>query len=175
MYTCMPDPPALSAEQIAQLLEENRQLRQERDAFKEQHQPVMDELKELKRLIFGSKKERFIAIPDATQLTLGLDQDPALPVVPLRQTVEYERIVKQVTKKANRQLFPAHLPRVEVIIEPTEDVSGMRKVGEEITEELDRSGGPLKAGVPVCQTLYPSPLRECGRDVPHCSTAGQGD
>jgi hypothetical protein len=125
----MADTPSLSPEQIALLMEENRQLREEREQLK-------DELRELKRLVFGSKKERFVPAPD-NQLSLGLTQDPALPAVPLRQTVHYERIVKQVTKKASRQLFPAHLPRVEVIIEPTEDVSGMRRIGEEITEELD--------------------------------------
>jgi transposase len=57
--------------------------------------------------------------------------------VPLKQTVHYERLVRQVVKKASRQLFPAHLPRVEVVIKPQEDVSGMRKIGVEITEELD--------------------------------------
>jgi transposase len=126
----MADTPALSAEQIARLLEENQQLRHQRDQLK-------DEVKELKRLIFGSKKERFVAAPAQNQLTLGLAEDASLPAVPLRQTVHYERIVRQVTKKASRQLFPAHLPRVEVIVEPAQDVSGMRKVGEEITEELD--------------------------------------
>lgn len=139
----MHDPPALSPQQIARLLEENQQLRQERDEFKEQYGKLQDqrdqlqnELKELKRLVFGSRKERFVPAPD-NQLSLGLTQDPALPAVSLKQTLHYERIVKQAVKKASRQLFPAHLPRIEVIIEPEEDVTGMRKVGEEVTEELD--------------------------------------
>jgi transposase len=139
----MADTPSLSPEQIVRLLEENQQLRHERDELKEQHgklqhqrDQLQGEVKELRRLIFGSKKERFVPVPD-NQLSLLPGEDASLPAVPLRQTVQYERIVKQVTKKASRQLFPAHLPRVEIIIEPTEDVSGMRKVGEEITEELD--------------------------------------
>jgi transposase len=125
----MADTSSLSPQQIAQLLEENRQLREEREQLK-------DKLKELKRLIFGSKKERFIPAPD-NQLRLLLGEDASQPALPLKQTVHYERLVKQIAKKASRQLFPAHLPRVEVIIQPQEDVSGMRKVGEEITEELD--------------------------------------
>jgi transposase len=133
----MADTPALSPQQIAYLLEENRQLRQEREHLKEKQQQLQDELKELKRLIFGSKKERFVPVPAENQLSLLLGEDPALPAVPLKQTVHYERLVRKVVKKACRQLFPAHLPRVEVIIEPEEDVSGMRKIGEEITEELD--------------------------------------
>jgi hypothetical protein len=50
--------------------------------------------------------------------------------------VHYERVVKQAAKVAIRQPFPAYLPRVDVLIEPQEDISGMRKIGEEITEEL---------------------------------------
>jgi transposase len=130
----MVDP--FSPEQIARLLDENRQLRQEREQLRDQRDQLKDEVKELKRLIFGSKKERFIPTPD-NQLSLLLGEDASPPAVPLKQTVHYERIVKQVVKKACRQLFPAHLPRIEVIIEPKEDVSGMRKIGEEITEELD--------------------------------------
>lgn len=139
----MTDAPALSPQEIARLLEENQQLLREREQLQKQNEQLQqnrdqlrDEVKELKRLLFGSKKERFVAAPD-NQLTLGLAEDPAQPAQPLKQTVHYERIVKQAVKKASRQLFPAHLPRVEVIIEPKEDVSGMRKIGEEITEELD--------------------------------------
>jgi predicted nuclease with TOPRIM domain len=132
----MADSSPLSGEQIARLSEENRQLREERQQLREHYDQLKEELKELKRLLFGSKKERFVPAPD-NQLSLGLTQDIVQPAVPLKQTVQYERIVKQVTKKASRQLFPAHLPRVEVVIQPQEDVSGMRKVGEEITEELD--------------------------------------
>ncbi len=89
-----------------------------------QRDQLRDEVKELKRLIFGSKKERFIPAPD-NQLSLLLGQDASLPAVPLKQTVHYEGIVKQAVKKACRQLFPAHLPRVEVILKPQEDVSEM--------------------------------------------------
>ncbi len=39
--------------------------------------------------------------------------------------------------------LPANLPREQVILEPTEDVSGMKKIGEEITEELERIPGKL--------------------------------
>jgi len=147
----MADTVPVSRQQIARLLaereellaanerlrKENGQLQQNREQLNQERDQLRDEVRELKRLIFGSKKERFVPAPAQNQLSLLLGEDPSLPAVPLRQTVHYERIVKQVTKKASRQLFPAHLPRVEVIIEPTEDVSGMRKIGEEITEELD--------------------------------------
>ena len=117
-----------------QLRKENGQLQQNREQLNQERDQLRDEVKELKRLIFGSKKERFVPAAVQNQLSLLLGEDLSLPAVPLRQTVHYERIVKQVTKKASRQLFPAHLPRVEVLIEPTEDVSGMR--GPEIRFHL---------------------------------------
>lgn len=42
-----------------------------------------------------------------------------------------------------RMKLPASLPREQVIIEPGEDVSGLKKIGEEITEELERIPGKL--------------------------------
>lgn len=107
----------------------------------QENQRLREEIVELKRLIFGSKRERFVPVVDERQLSLELEpemaeettEQPAL----VKQTVSYQRAIKQVVKTASRQPFPAHLPRVEVVIEPEEDVSGMRKIGEEITEELD--------------------------------------
>ncbi|MDO1451943.1 IS66 family transposase, partial [Rhodocytophaga aerolata] len=115
--------PLLSTVQQQALLEENEQLR--------------EEIKELKRLIFGSKRERFVPQVDDRQLSLELASANGEPAVVVKQTISYERAVKQIAKKAIRGGFPTHLPRVDVILEPKEDVSGMRKIGEEITEELD--------------------------------------
>jgi transposase len=39
--------------------------------------------------------------------------------------------------------LPAALPREQVILEPEEDITGMKKIGEEITEELERIPGKL--------------------------------
>ena len=100
-----------------QLRQANQQLQQNRVQLRDQHDQLKEEVKELKRLLFGSRKERFVPVPD-NQLSLELTPDAAQPAVPLKQTVHYERIVKQAVKKASRQLFPAHLPRVEVVIEP---------------------------------------------------------
>ena len=118
-----PTAPFLSAAQQQALLEENEQLR--------------EEIKELRRLLFGSKRERFVPTAENGQLSLELASASGEPAVVVKQTVSYQRAVKQIAKKAVRQGFPAHLPRVDVILEPQEDVSGMRKIGEEITEELD--------------------------------------
>ena len=55
----------------------------------------------------------------------------------VKQTVSYQKTVRQAGKKPVRQSFPDHLPRIDVVLEPEEDISTMRKVGEEVTEELD--------------------------------------
>jgi hypothetical protein len=102
---------------------------------------LRQELKELKWLIFGSKKERFVPCADPGQLSLELGQEKAVTTL-VKQTAHYQRVVEKVKREAAprkpiRQPLPAHLSRITIYIEPKEDVIGMRKIGEEITEELD--------------------------------------
>jgi len=120
------------------LLEENRRLKASIAYLEE-------EIAELKRLIYGSKRERFVPTQkDDAQLSLELevettDEEQAV----VKQTVSYQKAIKQTDRKSPerrspvRQSFPDHLPRIDVVLEPEEDLSAMRKIGEEITEELD--------------------------------------
>lgn len=126
----------VTAQQLTRLQQENAKLLAEKAQLQAEKELLQQELKEIKRVVFGQKRERFVPAA-ANQLSLELGAGSDEPAVVVHQTVQYERIVKQAARKALRQPFPAHLPRVEVIIEPEEDVSGMRKIGEEITEELD--------------------------------------
>jgi transposase len=105
------------------------------------------ELEQLKRMLFGSKKERFVAIENTAQLCLPLEdiKAEAEPIIPEKQTIIYNR-QKAETKEAlpkARKLLPAHLPRKEVIIEPKGLMEGMKKIGEAVTEELDYQPGKL--------------------------------
>ena len=76
---------------------------------------------------------------DDAQLSLELgtevvEQEQAV----VKQTVSYQKAVKQAGRKSPvRQGFPDHIARIDVVLEPEEDVSTMRKIGEEVTEELD--------------------------------------
>lgn len=114
-------------------------LQQEKQCLLAENQLLKDELAELKRLIFGSKRERFVPTQkNDAQLSLELETEVVEEEqAVVKQTVSYQRAVKQAGKKPVRQSFPDHLPRIDMVIEPEEDVSTMRKVGEEITEELD--------------------------------------
>lgn len=105
-------------------------------------------LNQLERLIFGSKHERFIPTASADQLALDIMSPSVVPPVASMESIQYER--KKVSSKpesekvqTGRMPLPASLPREQIIIEPTQDVTGWRKIGQEITEELERIPGKL--------------------------------
>lgn len=107
---------------------------------------IQHELDQLKRLVFGSRHERFVPTTPAEQFTLALSVPSIEPVAAPTESITYTRTRKnETTEKVStgRMKLPADLPREKIIIEPTEDVTGMRKIGEEITEELERIPGKL--------------------------------
>lgn len=106
-----------------------------------QNSQLRHELDQLKRLVFGSKHERFIPSFPEEQLSLALDIQKSETPAPVIQTITYNRKKDQHSESdkphQGRMPLPASLPREEVVIEPKEDVSGLKKIGEEITEELE--------------------------------------
>ncbi len=120
---------------IAQLIRENQEL-------KEQNALLRQELAQLKKMIFGQKRERFTAEVNANQLSLfsGDEISVAEPVVD-KQHIEYDR--KTTKKHPGRTALPDHLPVEEIIIEPEGDTTGMKRIGEEITETLDYTPASL--------------------------------
>ena len=118
-----------------------------------QQQPTYDELvieniklkseiSTYRKLVFGQKNERFVPIKNDNQLSLI--QGSKSPVEVQTEQVTYTRR-KTIVKRAphGRQKLPTHLPREQVILEPDEDVTGLKKIGEEITEELEYKPGKL--------------------------------
>lgn len=101
------------------------------------------ELEQIKRLIYGSKSERFIGEVNPNQATLDLETEVVAAPEPTLQTVIYERVQKQSSLSVHpgRTPLPAHLPRVEIIIEPEGDLSGLKQIGSEITEQLEYEPG----------------------------------
>lgn len=100
---------------------------------------LQSELDQLKRMIFGSKSERFVPEQPANQATLELEVEK-LPEEPtVKETITYERKKSGTKSKTHpgRTPIPAHIERRTEIVEPTEDITGLKKIGEEVTEILE--------------------------------------
>jgi len=108
---------------------------QEYDILKQKYQLLKYEMDQLKRMIYGKKSERFVGCDD-NQLNLFNSEDSDKP----EETTEDIAYTRKKSSKQKqipiRAKIPAHLPRVEEIIEPKKE-TGMKKIGEEITEILE--------------------------------------
>lgn len=128
-------------EGIEYYIQENKELKDQVELFKQKNNYLQAQLDQLKRMIFGAKSERFVPEAIPGQMMLELGAGPALEIIDGHPTPvgSYSRGGQKtaVENKPVRSLLPADLPRQEIIIEPEEDISGCRKIGEEITETLE--------------------------------------
>jgi len=105
------------------------------------------QIEQLRRMIFGSKRERFESAIDSHQL--ALEFEPKALEIAEAVKLEREQIrvsyLRQKPKKEHpgRMALPSHLPVVEILIEPSEDTTDMVRIGQEITEELDYTPAKL--------------------------------
>ena len=96
------------------------------------------ELSVLKKMIFGSKRERFIPdIPGQEKLFTD-DQISSEPTEEIQQ-VSYDRKKKKglAKRKPLEVSMPAHLERVEETIEPKQKQEDFKRIGEFVTEILE--------------------------------------
>jgi len=123
-------------------------------------QQLEHELAQLKKMIFGSKRERFLAEVNSNQLSLFSSDEITIadPVVD-KQHIEYDR--KTPKKHPGRTALPDHLPVEEIVIEPEEDTTGMKRIGEEITETLDYTPASLVRR----RTIRPKYAKQDGEGV----------
>lgn len=100
---------------------------------------------QLQKMVFGAKSERFVPVAIPGQLTLGLDVPEIEAPEQEKETITYSRKKNgEVPATGHGRLpIPAHIPRVEFVIEPEQDITGAIKIGEEITEILDYKPGRL--------------------------------
>jgi transposase len=118
-------------------IEEYQKLKQVNSELEAELLYHKQELAQLKRMIYGSKSERYVA-EDTGQLSF--EMDVAQQEAPKQETEEITYKRKKTGKKKNNPVrlpLPSHLHREEIVIEPQEDIAGAKKIGEEITEVLD--------------------------------------
>ena len=110
---------------------------------------LKQQLLQLTKMIYGSRHERFVpADINPAQLSLDIQADQTatcnmadakkITYVRTNTTIEQKPLVHP-----GRMKLPEGLRREEIIIEPTEDTSGCKKMGEEITEVLEYQPGEL--------------------------------
>ena len=132
---------ANSTEAYLLLQKENIELSEKVSSLTAELLYYKQELARLKRMIFGSRSERHIG-SDPLQLSLALEVETIDQPERETQQITYTRSKAEHKKgSAIRLALPSHLHREEHIIEPQEDVSGARKIGEVITEVLEYTPG----------------------------------
>ncbi len=111
------------------------------DVLKKNNRILSDENQHLKyriawfeKQIFGQKTERYT--PSEQQQELPLDV-PKIDVEVKTETVTYDRTtVKKKASPEKEDGFPAHLRRIDKVIEPGFNTDGYIKINDKITEEL---------------------------------------
>lgn len=113
---------------------------------------LVHELRQLKKMVFGSKHERFVAVDENkvnTQLRLDLDAETiAQCKLTGAEKIAYIRTKTAVTENKSkahpgRMKLPENIRREIIVLQPDTDVSGLKKIGDEITEILDFIPGEL--------------------------------
>lgn len=140
------------------------------------------EIAKLRKLIFGVKVERFVPAAGVTASELQLVLDLSVATVAhckltSATTVEYVRtrvevIAAQPKAHPGRMKLPAHLRRETILLKPDSDVSGLRRMGEEVTEILDYIPAELYVKQYI-RPKYAAPLSEGSSTVLTASLPGR--
>lgn len=128
------------------LLQENLILKGENTALKDKIASLKFRLNELLRLVYGSKSEKFLATNrnDGTALSLFSDGPPVSAPVKEVDVKAHTKVKNEdKAKPTGRMPLPEKLEREVIEIQPVEDITGLEKIGEEVTEQLDYVPGKL--------------------------------
>jgi transposase len=135
-----PDIDALQAQLAAAVAERDAAII-ERDAALRQNDRLAHLLRQLQRMQFGRKSEKFD--PDQFALALeDVEQTVAATEAAVEKQNEAAASARAEKRRANRGALPAHLPRVHVTIEPEDRNcpcchSPMHAIGADVSERLD--------------------------------------
>jgi transposase len=93
------------------------------------------QLSELRRMIYGSKRERFVPDGPGQGVLFDLEQQEVKPAE--KEEITYSRGKPKKKRQPLRLELAAHLPRREKVIEPENLPEGAKRIGETITEILE--------------------------------------
>lgn len=106
--------------------------------LQEENAHIKFQLDQLRRLAYGSKRERFISNKeDENQLALPFEIEPETDPEKEQEVATYVRKKSKRKNHPGRLELPKHLPVEEIIIEPEEDISGLKCIGKEVTDQLE--------------------------------------
>lgn len=121
----------------------NLSLKEENALLKQQVAELQFQIKELNRMLFGAKSERYVSQTPDGQLSL-FEQPDAAQKSAEEELIQYKRRKPQKKKdRPVRAQLPDHLPRKQEIIEPENLPEGAIPLGKEITELLEYTPGKL--------------------------------
>jgi transposase len=169
-------------EELARLRAESAQLVAEKAALVEAIQEERDRFRKVIKALLERGSERYKApVIGEDQLSLFAEQ---LVAIANAQTPEVEKVVspsKEKTVKTRpshpgRRPIPDDIPRLNIELNPEEDLTGCVRIGEEVTEELDYLPGqffvrrfirpkyarPEEAGIAIA----PAPVRVIDKGIP---------
>lgn len=120
-----------------ELLKVNKEQESKLESYEAKLNQMQFQLDQMKRLLFGAKRERFIPNQDENQMILPFDVEAEEEPKKQQEVITY---VRSKTKRENhpgRLPLPDHLPVEEIVIEPKEDTTGMKCIGKEVTDQLE--------------------------------------
>ena len=131
----------MSDHEAISLLNRNAELEEKAILLESKNQHLQFQLDQLKRMIFGAKSERFVpaVIPGQLSLEIPIEENNAEEKQEVITVETFDRKKKKEKDKKHplRLAFADHLPREVIVILPEGDLTDCKKIGEEITEELE--------------------------------------
>lgn len=117
------------------------------------------QLAELRKFIFSGKQEKFAPHADATEVQTSLFANDQLGEVVVEKTKHIPAHTQTTTSvrvnHPGRSPLPEYLRRVTTTFAPSEDITMLKKIGEEVTEILEYQPGELY----VKQIIRPEYIR----------------
>ena len=115
----------------------------ENKAQKAQIASLQFQLKELQKMVYGAKRERFVPATADNQLNIFSEPESEEQTELESTTEEVSYTRKKKKKHRGRNAFPDHLPVEEQVIEPEEDTTDMVCIGQEVSDTVEYTPASL--------------------------------